>query len=548
MSKKLLFQESARRGLQRGVDVVADSVKITLGPAGRNVVLEKKMGMMTGTPQIINDGVTIAKEINLEDPVENAGAHLVKEVCIKTNDEAGDGTTTAAILVQAMVNEGLKNVAAGASPMAIRRGINKAVDAAIEKLKNLSKPIRTRMETAQIATISAGNEAAFGNMIADAFEKVGKDGVISIEESKTMSTELEVVEGMQFDRGYISSYFVTDIEKLVCTYQNAFVLVVNNKIHALNDFVHILEFTSRAGRPLLIIADDLAGEALAMLVVNRLKGVPFVAVKAPGYGDNKKDMLEDICAVVGAQLISDELGVKLDKMDPQKILGTATKIEITRDSTIIVNSEAPEQRVKERVAAIRKQLEDPALEAYNKDRLQARLAKLTGGVAVIRVGGATETELKDKKLRFEDALNSTKAAAAEGYVAGGGVALARVAHYIKHHMPDDVLPEEVVGYETVVKALYAPLKQIADNAGTSGEVVVEKVVTSVYPTGFDASKCKYVDMIDSGIIDPTKVERCAVQYAGSMAGMFLTTEAVVVEIPKETPNQPQVMRPPGLTF
>ncbi len=548
MAKQLTYQEQARRSLQRGVDAVTDTVKITLGPAGRNVVLEKRMGQMTGIPQIVNDGVTIAREIELEDRTENAGAQLVKEVCTKTNEEAGDGTTTAAILLQSMVAEGLKNVAAGASPMAIRRGINRAVDFALERLKSLSKPISTLIETTQIATISAGNEASFGKLIAEAFEKVGPDGVISIEESKTLTTELEVVEGMQFDRGYISSYFVTDMEKLEVNYESPYILIVSDRINVLQDLVPILDFTARSGRPLMIIAEDIAGEALAILVVNRLKGVPFCAVKAPGYGERKKEYLEDIACLVGATVVSMEAGMKLDKMDAKEILGTATRIKVKRDSTIIVNADAPQQRVANRIAVIREQAKAPALSTFDKDKLQERLAKLTGGVAVIRVGGATETELRDKKLRYEDALNSTKAAKAEGYVAGGGVALAQVGYFLKYHMPLDILPEEQVGYETVVKALFSPLKQIAENAGVSGDVVVEKVVTAQYPYGFNASSCKYGDMIDLGIIDPAKVERCALQYAASMAGMFLTTEAVVVEIPKETANQQNMLMPPGGRF
>ncbi|MBY0356975.1 MAG: chaperonin GroEL [Candidatus Obscuribacterales bacterium] len=533
MAKQITYEETARRALERGVDAVANTVKLTMGPAGRNVVLEKKFG----APQIVNDGVTIAKEIELEDHLENAGAQLVREVCVKTNDNAGDGTTTAAVLAQAMIKEGLRNVAAGANPMVLRRGINKACEAAVAEIKRIAKPVESKTAITQVATISAGNEESFGQIIADAMEKVGKDGVITVEESKSLSTELEVVEGMQFDKGYISAYFVTDPERMEAVLEEPYVLCVDKKINLLADLVPVLEKVARSGRPLLIIAEDLEGEALATLVVNNLRKVlPCCAVKAPGFGDRRKAMLEDIAILTGGQVVSEERGTKLESVTIE-MLGHARQVRVNKDKTTVVAGNESKEQVQKRIAVIKRQIEESDSE-FDKEKLQERLAKLAGGVAVIKVGGATETELKDRKLRFEDALNATRAAVEEGYVPGGGAALLHISKVLDKKKAE-LSGDERTGFEIVLKAFEAPVRQIADNAGLSGEVVVEKVKEQKEGWGFNAITFEYVDMAKTGIIDPAKVERCAVQHASSIAGMFLTTEALVVDIPEEKkPSMP----------
>lgn len=527
MAKQIIYDEQARRALERGVDAVANTVKLTLGPAGRNVVLEKKFG----APQIVNDGVTIAKEIELEDHLENAGAQLVREVCVKTNDNAGDGTTTAAVLAQAMIKEGLRNVAAGANPMVLRRGIQKACEAAVAEIKSLAKPVESKTAITQVATISAGNEESFGKIIADAMEKVGKDGVITVEESKSLNTELEVVEGMQFDKGYVSAYFVTDPERMEAVLEEPFVLCVDKKVNLLADLVPVLEKVARSGRPLLAIAEDIEGEALATLVVNHLRKVlPCCAVKAPGFGDRRKAMLEDIAILTGGQTISEERGTKLENVTID-MLGRARQVRVNKDKTTIVAGNESKESVQKRIAVIKRQIEESDSE-FDKEKLQERLAKLAGGVAVIKVGGATETELKDRKLRFEDALNATRAAVEEGFVPGGGTALLHISKKLDKKKTE-LTGDERTGFEIVIKSFEAPVRQIADNAGLSGEVVVEKVKENKEGFGFNAITFEYVDMSAAGIIDPAKVERCAVQHASSIAGMFLTTEALVVDIPDE---------------
>ncbi len=533
MPKQIIYDETARRALERGVDAVANTVKLTLGPAGRNVVLEKKFG----APQIVNDGVTIAKEIELEDHLENAGAQLVREVCVKTNDNAGDGTTTAAVLAQAMIKEGLRNVAAGANPMVLRRGIQKACDAAVEEIKKMAKPVESKTAITQVATISAGNEESFGKIIADAMEKVGKDGVITVEESKSLNTELEVVEGMQFDKGYVSAYFVTDPERMEAVLEEPFVICVDKKVNLLADLVPVLEKVARSGRPLLAIAEDIEGEALATLVVNHLRKVlPCCAVKAPGFGDRRKAMLEDIAILTGGQVISEERGTKLENVTIE-MLGRARQVRVNKDKTTIVAGNESKDEVQKRIQVIKRQIEESDSE-FDKEKLQERLAKLAGGVAVIKVGGATETELKDRKLRFEDALNATRAAVEEGFVPGGGTALLHISKHLDKKK-NDYTGDERTGYEIVVKSFEAPVRQIADNAGLSGEVVVEKVKENKDGWGFNAITFEYMDMSKAGIIDPAKVERCAVQYASSIAGMFLTTEALVVDVPDEKkPSMP----------
>jgi chaperonin GroEL len=527
MAKQIIYEEAARRALERGVDAVTNTVKLTLGPAGRNVVLEKKFG----APQIVNDGVTIAKEIELEDHLENAGAQLVREVCVKTNDNAGDGTTTAAVLAQAMIKEGLRNVAAGANPMVLRRGITRASEAAVDEIQKMSKPVESKTAITQVATISAGNDDFIGKIIADAMEKVGKDGVITVEESKSLNTELEVVEGMQFDKGYVSAYFVTDPERMEAVLDEPFVICVDKKVNLLADLVPVLEKVARSGRPLLAIAEDIEGEALATLVVNHLRKVlPCCAVKAPGFGDRRKAMLEDIAILTGGQVISEERGTKLENVTIE-MLGRARQVRINKDKTTIVAGHDSKDAVNKRIAIIKRQIEESDSE-FDKEKLQERLAKLAGGVAVIKVGGATETELKDRKLRFEDSLNATRAAVEEGFVPGGGTALLHISKLLEKKR-NELTGDERTGFEIVVKAFEAPVRQIADNAGLSGEVVVEKVKENKDGWGFNAITFEYVDMTKAGIIDPAKVERCAVQYASSIAGMFLTTEALVVDIPEE---------------
>jgi chaperonin GroEL len=532
MAKQVIYNETARRSLERGVDHVANTVKITLGPAGRNVVLEKKFG----APQIINDGVTIAKEIELEDHLENAGAQLIKEVCTKTNDNAGDGTTTAAVLAQAMVKEGLKNVAAGANPMILRRGIQKAVDMAVEEIKKIAKPVENKTSITQVATISAGNDQEIGAIIAEAMEKVGKDGVITVEESKSLTTELEVVEGMQFDKGYVSAYFVTDAEKMECVLDDPFVLCVDKKVNILSDLVPVLEKVARAGKPLLLIAEDVEGEALATLVVNNLRKVlACCAVKSPGFGDRRKEMLKDIAVLTGGEVITDETGTKLENVDIN-MLGKARRARIDKDKTTIVAGKETKAEVEKRIALIKSQITISDSQ-YDKEKLQERLAKLSGGVAVIKVGAATETELKDRKYRFEDALNATRAAVEEGYVPGGGTTLLNVSKRLEARK-DSLHGDERTGFEIVLKAFEAPVRQIADNAGLSGEVVVEKVKEQKDGFGFNAQTFEYVDLTAAGIIDPAKVERCALQNAASIASMFLTTEALVAELPEKKKSPP----------
>lgn len=529
MAKRILFREEARKALEQGINQLADAIKVTIGPKGRNVVLEKKFG----APQIVNDGVTIAKEIELADPLENTGAQLMREVASKTNDVAGDGTTTATILAQSMVREGLKNISAGANPVALRRGIEKTTAYLVEQIAAHAKPVEGRKTIAEVATISAGNDSEVGEMIAKAMDAVGRDGVITVEESKSLETELDVVEGMQFDRGYISPYFVTDSERMVAEYENAYLLITSNKISSLQDLVPILERVAREGRPLLVIAEDVEGEALATLVVNRLRGVlNAVAVKAPAFGDRRKAMLEDIAILTGGQLISEDVGIKLDKVTLD-MMGVARKITVTKDKTTIVTDGSTKAAVEKRVAQIRKQLETTDSE-YDREKLQERIAKLAGGVAVIKVGAATETELKDRKLRIEDALNATRAAVEEGIVPGGGATLLHLSKGIPAFKAK-LNAEEQVGAEIVYRALQAPLFQIAHNAGLEGSVVVEKVLEKEMPFGFDALSGTYVDMFAQGIVDPAKVVRSALQNAASIAGMYLTTEAIVVEKPEHKP-------------
>jgi chaperonin GroEL len=520
MAKEIKFGEDARRAMLRGVDALADAVKVTLGPKGRNVVLEKKFG----SPLITNDGVTIAKEIELDDVFENMGAQLVKEVATKTNDVAGDGTTTATVLAQAMIREGLKNVAAGANPMVLRKGIEKAVAAAVEELKRISKPIEGRENIAQVAAISAGAEE-IGVLIADAMEKVGKDGVITVEESKGFTTELEVVEGMQFDRGYISPYMVTDTDKMEAVLDEPYILVTGKKVGNIQEILPVLERVVQSGRPLLIIAEDVEGEALATLVVNKLRGTfTAVAVKAPGFGDRRKAMLDDIGFLTGAQVISEELGLELKNTTIEQ-LGRARQIRVSKENTIIVDGSGDRKEIGARIGQIKKQIEDTTSD-FDREKLQERLAKLAGGVAVIKVGAATETELKEKKLRIEDALNATRAAVEEGIVAGGGTSLINVISALDKVT---VTGDEATGLNLVRKALESPVRQIADNAGVEGSIIVERMKKEAVGFGYNAATGEWTDMIKAGIVDPAKVTRSALQYAASVAAMFLTTEAVVAD-------------------
>ena len=536
MAKKIVFNEEARKSLLTGIDAVADAVKVTIGPKGRNVILEKKFG----APQIVNDGVTIAKEIELEDPLENAGAQRLKEVSSKTNDVAGDGTTTASVLAQAIVREGLRNLTAGANPMCIKRGMDKGVKLAVEKIKDMSQPVDSKEKLAQVATISAGNNHEIGELIAEAMEKVGHDGVITVEESKSFGTTLKVVEGMQFDKGYISPYFVTDPERMESVLEDAYVLCVNKKINLIADLVPILEQVARDGRSLLIIAEDVEGEALATLVVNTMRKVlRAVAVKAPGFGDRRKAMLEDIAILTGGEMFTEELGIKLENITVQ-MLGKAKRVTVTKDNTTIVVGDENKAKVEERVKLIKRQIEASDSE-YDKEKLQERLAKLSGGVAVIEVGAASEVELKERKLRIEDALNATRAAKEEGIVPGGGVALLRVMQEMEKNINTCgyATDDEKVGYRILLDALHIPLKQIAENAGCKGDVVVEHVKKLPENEGFDAMSNEYVDMFKEGIVDPAKVTRSALENAVSVGSMLLTTEAAVVEIPsKEAPAMP----------
>jgi chaperonin GroEL len=531
MAKEIKFGEDARRALERGMNQLADTVKITLGPKGRNVVLDKKFG----TPTITNDGVTIAREIEVEDPFENMGAQLVKEVATKTNDVAGDGTTTATLLAQAMVREGLKNVAAGANPMVLKRGIQKAVEKAVEALKNQSKSIDKKESIAQVAANSASDEE-IGSLIADAMEKVGKDGVITVEESKTMGTTLEVVEGMQFDRGYLSAYMVTDTDKMEAVLDDAHILITDKKITNVQDLLPVLEQVVQQGKKLLIIAEDIEGEALATLVVNKLRGTfTCVAVKAPGFGDRRKAMLEDIAILTGGEVISEELGLELKNATISQ-MGKARQVKVTKEDTIIVDGGGDENEIKNRIKQIKVQIEDTTSE-FDREKLQERLAKLAGGVAVIQVGAASETELKEKKHRIEDALSATRAAVEEGIVAGGGTALLRTLVEVDKFI-DKAEGDEKTGAKIVRRALEEPIRQIADNAGAEGSVIVEKVMNLQGAMGYDAFKGEYVDMIEAGILDPTKVTRSALQNAASVAAMVLTTESLVADIPEKKNDMP----------
>ena len=527
MAKEIQFSEEARRAMLRGVDALANAVKVTLGPKGRNVVLERKFG----SPLITNDGVTIAKEIELEDPFENMGAQLVKEVATKTNDVAGDGTTTATVLAQAIIREGLKNVAAGANPMILRKGIEKAVKKAVEQIHEIAKPIEGKDSIAQVAAISA-NDEEIGKLIAEAMEKVGKDGVITVEESKGFATELEVVEGMQFDRGYISPYMVTDTDKMEAVLDEPYILITDKKISSIQEILPILEKVVQQGKQLLIIAEDMEGEALATLVVNKLRGTfTAVAVKAPGFGDRRKAMLDDIAILTGGQRISEELGLDLKSVGLE-VLGRARQVRVNKDDTIIVDGYGEPSAIQSRVNQIRQQLEETTSE-FDKEKLQERLAKLAGGVAVIKVGAATETELKEKKLRIEDALNSTCAAVEEGIVAGGGTALVNVINVVGDLESSLPIGDEKTGVSIIKRALEEPVRQIAFNAGLEGSVIVERLKKEEAGVGFNAASGEWVDMIQAGVVDPAKVTRSALQNAASVAAMFLTTEAVVADKPEE---------------
>ena len=528
MAKMIQFGEEARRAMQSGVDKLANTVKVTLGPKGRNVILDKKFG----SPLITNDGVSIAREIELEDPYENMGAQLVKEVATKTNDVAGDGTTTATLLAQAIIREGLKNVTAGANPILIRSGIRKAVDVAVEEIKNISKPVAGKEDIARVAAISAADEE-IGTLISDAMEKVGNEGVITVEESKSMGTELDVVEGMQFDRGYVSPYMATDTEKMEALLDNPLILITDKKISNIQEILPILEQIVQNGRKLLIIAEDVEGEAMATLVVNKLRGTfNCVAVKAPGFGDRRKEMLQDIAILTGGEVISEELGRDLKEVTLD-MLGQAESVKVTKENTTIVNGKGEKSLIQERIGQIKVQIEETSSE-FDKEKLQERLAKLSGGVAVIKVGAATETELKERKLRIEDALAATKAAVEEGIVPGGGTAYVNVINKVAELTSE--VADTQVGINIIVKALEEPMKQIAINAGLEGSVIIEKVKYSEAGIGYDALNDKYVNMLQTGIVDPTKVTRSALQNAASVASTFLTTEAAVVDIPqKEAP-------------
>ena len=529
MAKQIKYGEEARRALETGINTLANTVKITLGPKGRNVVLDKKYG----APLITNDGVTIAKEIELEDPFENMGAQLVREVSVKTNDVAGDGTTTATLLAQALIREGLKNVAAGANPMVLKKGIEQATQVAVDTLVSISKPIEGKQAIAQVASISSGDEEV-GSLIADAMEKVGKDGVITVEESKTMKTELNVVEGMQFDRGYASSYMCTDMEKMEAVLDNPYILITDKKISNIQEIISLLEAVVQQGKKLLIIAEDVEGEALATLVLNKLRGTfTCVAVKAPGFGDRRKAMLQDIAILTGGQVITEELGLDL-KEATVDMLGTARQVKIDKENTVIVEGAGNPDEIKARIASIRAQIEETSSD-YDREKLQERLAKLAGGVAVINVGAATEVEMKERKLRIEDALAATRAAVEEGIVPGGGTALIDASKAVAKILPDTA-GDVRTGVSIVLRALEEPIRQIATNAGVEGSVIVEKIKSKKSISyGYDAAKDEYADMIERGIIDPTKVTRSALQNAASVAAMVLTTESLVTDIPEPEP-------------
>ncbi len=536
MAKQICFGEEARKHTLKGVDILANAVKVTLGPKGRNVVLDKKFG----SPTITCDGVTVAKEIELENPYENMGVQMVREVASKTSDVAGDGTTTATVLAQAIFREGSKNIAAGANPMAIKRGIEKAVEAVVEEIKKNSNPVKEKKEMAQVATISAHMDTTIGNLIADAMEKVGKDGVITVEESKTMTTDMEVVEGMQFDKGYLSPYFVTDVERMECVLEEPLILIHEKKISVMKDLLPILEKIVQMGKSFLIIAEDIEGEALATLVVNKIRGtLKCAAVKAPGFGDRRKAMLEDIAILTGGKVVAEELGIKLENLQI-KDLGQAKRISIDKDNTTIVEGAGDTSDIKARISQIKIQIGDTTSD-YDREKLQERLAKLAGGVAVLKVGAATEIEMKEKKARVEDALHATRAAVEEGIVPGGGVALLRTQGVVENLKLEG---DEKVGANIVKRALEEPLRQIVENAGFEGSIVVEKVRSNKdYSFGFDASEDEYTDLVKAGIIDPAKVTRCALQNAASISALMLTTEALVTDIPEKKEKMPPM--PPG---
>jgi chaperonin GroEL len=534
-AKQLQFDENARHTLLRGIEKLAKAVKATLGPSGRNVILDKKFG----SPTITKDGVTVAKEIELEDPYENMGAQLVREVASKTSDVAGDGTTTATILAESIYREGLRNVTAGANPTSLQRGIMKAVDAIVEELKKLSKKVSDRTEIAQVATVSANWDKTIGEIIADAMDKVGKDGTITVEEAKSIETTLEVVEGMQFDKGYLSPYFVTNAEAMEAVLESAYILIYEKKISSLKDLLPLLEKVAKAGRPLLIIAEDVEGEALATLVVNKLRGTLQVcAVKAPGFGDRRKAMLEDIAVLTGGRLISEDLGIKLENIKLED-LGRAKRVTVDKENTTIVEGDGKKADIQGRVAQIRRQIEETTSD-YDREKLQERLAKLAGGVAVVNVGAATETEMKEKKARVEDALHATRAAVEEGIVAGGGVALLRAQKALEN--VKNLERDEKIGVAIVRRAIEEPTRQLADNAGAEGALVVEEVKKRKGNEGYDVSTGEYTDLVKAGIVDPTKVTRSALQNAASIAGLLLTTEALVTEIPEKEKTPPM---PPG---
>ena len=533
MAKQIKHGEEARKALEAGVNTLADTVKITLGPKGRNVVLDKKYG----APLITNDGVTIAKEIELKDPFENMGAQLVKEVSTKTNDVAGDGTTTAVVLAQAMIGEGLKNLAAGANPIVLKKGIQKAVDVVVDELKSISKPVESKNSIAQVASISAGDEN-IGELISEAMEKVGKDGVITIQESKTMKTELTTVDGMSFDRGYASAYMVTDTDKMVAIYDNPLILITDKKISSIQEILPVIEPIAQQGQRLMIIAEDVEGDALAALVVNKLKGVfNCVAVKAPGFGDRRKAMLEDIAILTGGKVISSELGLEFKDVTPD-MLGRAGQVKVDKDNTVIIDGAGDRNEIKARIQSIKAQIAETTSD-YDREKLQERLAKLAGGVAVINVGAATEVEMKEKKLRIEDALAATRAAVEEGIVPGGGTALLSAIPAVKN-LVKTLSGDERTGAEIILRAIEEPVRQIAKNAGLDGSVILNNIVRCKNPNyGFDAYKNKYVDMVEAGIIDPTKVTRSALQNAASIASTLLTTESIVTDIPEPVPPMPQ---------
>ncbi|HEO98725.1 MAG: chaperonin GroEL [Campylobacterales bacterium] len=541
MAKEIFFSDKARNGLYEGVSKLADAVKVTMGPRGRNVLIQKSYG----APHITKDGVSVAREIELSDPLQNMGAQLVKEVASNTADEAGDGTTTATVLAHSIFKEGLRNITAGANPIEVKRGMDKASAAIIEELKKISKEVKDKKEIAQVATISANSDRSIGDLIAEAMDRVGKDGVITVEEAKGIEDELEVVEGMQFDRGYLSPYFVTNSEKMTCELENPLLLITDSKVTSLKDLIPVLEQVQQTGKPLLIIADDVEGEALATLVLNRLKGVlNIAAVKAPGFGDRKKEMLKDIAILTGGTVITEELGLSLDKATLAE-LGQAGRIVIDKDNTVIVDGKGDKAAVEARVGEIKIQIGNTTSE-YDKEKLQERLAKLSGGVAVIKVGAATETEMKEKKDRVDDALSATKAAVDEGIVIGGGAALIKAAKAVKL----DLCADEEVGAQIILRAVYAPLKQIASNAGFDAGVVADKIANTEDPhLGFNAATGEYVNMLEAGIIDPLKVERVALQNATSVASLLLTTEATISdkkEDPTSMPDMPQMPGMPGM--